>query len=210
MRKIAIFLLAAYAISVWAAPCFDDKSLAQLNTRQPAGSQGSQGSQGSLIYVWSPRMVLSAQHAASAQRQAQQLGLAFVPVHDAQLGEAEIQATRARLAHAPPAQHTVNAQLAASARALASSQSLCAPSLLERDALRHFPTAFVVPPGGPVHQHTIIGAMPEAAWAQSIAQRLHNGKHLLPIPVQSEMASPEQFQTSQPQPTQPQPNRTQP
>jgi hypothetical protein len=51
------------------------------------------------------------------------------------------------------------------------SQPLCAASLLERDALRHFPTAFVVQPSG-VHRHPIVGAMPDAAWASSIAQRL--------------------------------------
>jgi hypothetical protein len=129
-----------------------------------------------LVYVWSPRMVLSAQHAASVQRQAQLLGLAFVPVHDAQVGEAEIQAARSRLAHASPRPNAVPGQFAASAQVIAASQSLCAPSLLERDALRHFPTAFVVQPGGQVHPRAIIGAMPEAAWAQSIAQRLEPNK----------------------------------
>jgi hypothetical protein len=197
MRTAAIFLLAAYAISAWATPCFDDKSLLQLNGRQPPENQGNHGS---LVYIWSPRMVLSAQHAASAQRQAHQLGLAFVPVHDAQVGEAEIQATRSRLSHSPHAQHTMRAQLAASAQALANSQSLCSPSLLERDALRHFPTAFVAQSDGQVHQHAIIGAMPEAAWAQSIAQRLYGGNFVLPIPLQGDVASTKQAQSSRIQP----------
>jgi hypothetical protein len=114
-------------------------------------------------------MVLSAQHAASAQRQAHQQGLAFVPLHDAQVGDGEIRAALTQLADTTEPQHT------ASAQALASSQSLCASSLAARDALRHFPTAFVLQ-GGALHRHAIIGAMPEAAWAHSITQRLQGGE----------------------------------
>jgi hypothetical protein len=156
-QLVAIFLVATYVLPAWTTPCFDDKNLVQLRHQQP---------QGSLVYVWSPRMLLSAQHAASAQRQAQLRGLAFVPLHDIQLPESERQAALARM------RHTADPQLQASAHALAASQSLCAPSLLARDALRHFPTAFVVQPGGQLHRHALIGAMPETAWAHSLRQRL--------------------------------------
>jgi hypothetical protein len=130
---------------------------------------GLQQPQGALVYVWSPRMVLSAQHAASAQRQARQHGLAFVPLHDANVTDAEIQSALSQLARQG------DAVQAASAQALTSSQSLCAPSLQARDASRHFPTAFVVQ-GALVHRYPIVGAMPESAWAHSIAQRLQSSQ----------------------------------
>lgn len=159
-NMVAIFFVAFYAMNTVAMSCFDDKNLGFLSQQQP---------QGALVYVWSPRMVLSAQHAASAQRQARQQGLAFVPLHDAQVGYGEIQAALTKLASA------TEPQWVASAQALANSQSLCASELQARDALRHFPTAFVLQ-GGALHRHAIIGAMPETAWANSIAQRLHSGE----------------------------------
>ncbi|MGA8513682.1 MAG: hypothetical protein WB821_02780 [Burkholderiaceae bacterium] len=140
-------------------PCFDDKNLS-ASRAEPA--------QATLVYVWSPRMVLSAQHAASALRQAHQQGLAFVAVHDARVPGDELQAALARLASTPDAIWLPSVQ------ALSASQSLCAATLIARDALRHFPTAFVVQASGLVHRHAIVGAMPEAAWAHSIALRLRS------------------------------------
>ncbi len=184
MGKIgASILIAALATSAWAAACFDDKSLQTLDFSQE---------QGALLYVWSPRMVLSAQHAASAQRQAQRLGLRFVSLHDAGVPHAEVQAARQRLLGSGPhttgspnrpsstssadrtgvAKHAQNLTYRRSAEALGASQPLCAAGLLEHNALRHFPTAFVVQ-AGDVHRYPIIGAMPEAAWASSITQRLN-------------------------------------
>ena len=125
----------------------------------------AQPPQGALVYVWSPRMVLSAQHAASAQRQALAHGLLFVPLHDARVEDSEIASARAQLARQSDPQQV------ASARALLNSLSLCADSLALHDALRHFPTAFVAQ-GGLVHPRPIVGAMPETAWATSIVQRL--------------------------------------
>jgi hypothetical protein len=178
-KIVAACFIAALAISAWATTCFDDHSLHTLDLRQ---------TQGALLYVWSPHMVLSAQHAASAQRQAQLLGLRFVPLHDAGVPLAEVQAAGQRLrglglnaANSPGTAGSPHGSRVAkpgeeppytrSANALATSLPLCAASLLERDALRHFPTAFVVQPSG-VHRYPIIGAMPELAWASSIAQRL--------------------------------------
>jgi hypothetical protein len=152
VKIIAAISIAALATSAWATACFDDKNLQTLDFQQE---------QGALVYVWSPRMVLSMQHADSAQRQAQLQGLRFVPVHDAGVPQAEVQAAHQRLLGLG----------VDSANALVTSQPLCAIRLLERDALRHFPTAFVVQASG-VHRYPIIGAMPEAAWASSIAQRM--------------------------------------
>ncbi len=159
-RLFAIYFIAAYTSICWATACFDDENLAALDVQQP---------QGALVYIWSPRMVLSAQHAASAQRQALLHGLVFVPLHDGKVGAGEIQAALAHMAQRG------DAPLVASAQALATSQALCAASLQARDALRHFPTAFVVQ-SARVHRHPIVGAMPEPAWAHSIAQRLPGAK----------------------------------
>jgi hypothetical protein len=152
VKIIAAISIAAIATSALATACFDDNYLQALDAQQVPGA---------LLYVWSPRMVLSAQHAATAQRQAQQHGLRFVPLHDAGVPQEEVLAARQRL-------HNLGPQ---SAHALVDSQPLCAAILLERDALRHFPTAFVVQASG-VHRYPIIGAMPETAWAMSISQRL--------------------------------------
>jgi hypothetical protein len=151
-KIVAAFFIAALANFARAVACFDDKNLQTLDFQQ---------TQGALLYVWSPRMVLSMQHADSAKRQAQLHGLRFVPLHDARVPQAELVAARQRL----------QGLGLDSANALATSQALCSTSLLERDALRHFPTAFVVQASG-VHRYPIIGAMPEAAWASSIAQRV--------------------------------------
>lgn len=193
MVKIgAAILIAALATSAWASACFDDGKLQALDFGQQ---------QGALVYVWSPRMVLSAQHAASAQRQAGKHGLRFVPLHDASVPQAELDGARQRLlgedlltTKAPnsglPNKKVANKDVPnrdlpstgmphtgslseglLSAQALTSSQALCSAYLLEREALRHFPTAFVVQPSG-VHRFPIVGAMPEAAWAASLVQRL--------------------------------------
>ncbi len=169
LRKVVVgWCMATYAISGLAYSCFDNAKLAQISnvdTVDVAINSAQKYSQGSLLYVWSPRMVLSAQHAASAQRQAALQGLQFVALHDASVPEAELRAALGRL------QQSDQVQYVASAQALAQSQPLCAQVLLERDALRHFPTAFVQRPDG-LQRYAIIGAMPEAAWASSIAQRL--------------------------------------
>jgi hypothetical protein len=160
--------MAASAFSALAQTCFDDVKLVQasgVDTVDVGVNLAQSNWQGRLLYVWSPRMVLSAQYAASAQRQAVLQGLQFVALHDANVPEAELRAALGRL------QHSDQVQYATSAQALAQSQPLCAQTLLQRNALRHFPTAFVQRTDG-LHRHAIIGAMPEAAWASSIAQRL--------------------------------------
>jgi hypothetical protein len=153
-QLIASILIAACASFAWASECFDDKEMVLVQQETKA-----------LLYVWSPRMVLSAQHAASVQQQAREHGLRFVAVHDARVLADEVHAALRSMVHSG-----VTA-LINSASSLQKSEPLCANSLLERDALRHFPTAFVLLPSGP-HRHPIVGAMPPGAWAQSLEQRL--------------------------------------
>lgn len=139
--------------------CFSDLNLSQLQ------AQKSPETAGVLLYVWSPRMALSAQHAATAAQQAQAAGLGFVALHDAQVGDAELSAALVRMA-----QSGVSVQQS-SAGVLGLSTPLCAPALLERDAQRHFPTAWVQQRSG-LHPRPIVGAMPAQAWALSLQQRM--------------------------------------
>jgi hypothetical protein len=141
---VALLLGAISAYSMPASDCFDDENLKNTQREKP---------QGTLIYVWSPRMVYSAQQITVAERAAQSLGLGFTAVHDARVSPEDISA----------AIHTVNHA--------AGSLPLCAQKLLGSEALRHFPTAFVVTAQG-VHRHPIVGAMPASAWHSSIAERL--------------------------------------
>jgi hypothetical protein len=153
-QLIASFLIAACATFTWANECFDDKEMAlvQLETK-------------ALLYVWSPRMVLSAQHAASVQQQARAQSLRFVAMYDPRVPAEEVDAALRSMVRSG-----VTA-LINSAAVLQKSEPLCANTLLERDALRHFPTAFVLLSDGP-HRQPIVGAMPPEAWAQSLQQRL--------------------------------------
>lgn len=159
----ALVSIALYAHSARAGDCFSDESLLKLSAPQRPV----------LIYVWSPRMVYSVHNMALASRAAAISGMEFVVLHDARVPPHEI----AQLPW-PPA--TVQRIEIHADTDLATppfvpptdgSQALCAPTLLERDALRHFPTAFVITKRG-IHPHPIVGAMPLAAWQQSIAQRL--------------------------------------
>jgi hypothetical protein len=151
---IAIFSIAVCAPFAWAQACFDNQQLALVQQETKA-----------LLYVWSPRMVLSAHEAASVRQQARAQGLRFVPLHDAQVPGGEISAALKRMASSG------TAALVNSASSLKNSQALCASALLERDALRHFPTAFVLLHSG-LAQHALVGAMPASAWATGLRQRL--------------------------------------
>lgn len=110
-------------------------------------TQATAEQRGTLIYIWSPRMVYSVQNMAVASQAATASGLSFVALHDMRVPQTEL----------PPAQEA--------------SQALCSALLIQRDALRHFPSAFVVNASG-IHPHPIVGAMPWRAWVSSIHQRL--------------------------------------
>ena len=120
--------------------------------------------QGRLLYLWSPRMVLSVLHAAAVQQVARQQGLVWVAAADPRVPVDEWQAA---LAAAP----------AAAQMALRDSQPLCDVRLLaQAQTLRHFPTAWVYtfsPEAGWQVQGTpIVSAMPPAFWQEAVAERL--------------------------------------
>lgn len=160
---IFMSFMAFYSPDLRADACFDAQSLATL-PRQHAHN--------SLVYVWSPRMVLSAQHAADAQQQAALAGLRWVAVHDPRVPADEHWAGLAQLARTHPA----------SAQALEDSLPLCDAQLMARDALRHFPSAFIWRGGavdGSAASATpgwvgapIVGAMPAVFWAMALRERL--------------------------------------
>ncbi len=135
--------------ATWAAP--------QAAAEQPAAAQ--------LLYLWSPRMVLSLQHAAEVQAVAQALGLVWRVATDPRVPAAEIAAA---LAAAPP-----DAQAA-----LAASEPLCdAQVLAQGQSLRHFPTAWVyiwaAGQGSWQRQPVpIVSAMPPGFWRQAVQERL--------------------------------------
>jgi hypothetical protein len=147
----AIIFIVIQAINTPAIACFDDVKL-DTSTRSQ---------QGGLLYVWSPRMVLSATHAHLAADAAKAAGLKFVPLVDGRLPAAEWQSALRTLA---------NTQ-SKDAEALAASEPLCSPKLLEKDAYAHFPTAFVSK-SGEMHPNRLIGAMPAQFWALGIQERL--------------------------------------
>ena len=138
--------------------CFSDQDL--LNTHQ------------ALVYVWSPRMVLSALEAKNAAEQAKQLSYAFIPVVDGRLPVQEWQAALSRLQNLSPI----------SAQVLASSQTLCAAGLINNLAYRHFPTAYLIWQGKTAG-HPIVGAMPSEFWHMAIEQRQMQMQIASPAPL---------------------------
>jgi hypothetical protein len=157
-RSITRFLIAACAGFITGsgafAQCFDNESMQNM-------AQRSGNDTGTLIYVWSPRMVLSVTQAHLAQQAAQQLGLDFLPLLDSRISARE----RDQALQAAQRDH------AASTKILQGSQTLCASDLTNADALRHFPTAFVLTARG-THRLPIVGAMPQPAWQIIITERL--------------------------------------
>ena len=127
--------------------------------------------QKTLLYVWSPRMVLSVQHAGAVRRQAQSMGLRWLPMHDASIEASELQATLSSQNHGA---QRVNY------RALKDSQPLCNQAWAEEHhALRHFPSAYVIyRERGELRiaGEAIVGAMPLAYWRLALQQRLELAK----------------------------------
>jgi hypothetical protein len=167
MRKFITFLLIAlYAINTAASECLDDKNLSQLSAVNQRGT---------LIYVWSPHMVYSVQQMPLVARIAAASGLDFVAAHDSRVPQSELYRTKSnRVALQPDMAIKLEDEDLATPPSFPifdASRPLCAATLLKNEALRHFPTAFVVTAQG-VHRHAIVGAMPPSAWRISIAQRL--------------------------------------
>ncbi len=167
----ALFLIAACAVMMLARAqndaCFDDKNLQRLQIEAQQ--------RGTLIYVWSPRMVYSVHNAAIASRAAAAAGLDFVVLHDMRLPDQEMIGVR-EARQSMPASYNSNAlqemDLATPpfVSPLDNSRPLCSEELVRRDALRHFPTSYVINAHG-IHPHAIVGAMPWSAWGSSLEQR---------------------------------------
>jgi hypothetical protein len=147
----AIILIAVQAYIMPATACFNDISLEKTLQTQPQ----------SLLYVWSPRMALSATQARLAAESAKASGLQFIPLVDGRIPSDEWQTALRTLAKLQPADADV----------LANSQALCSPALIEKDAYAHFPTGFVAK-NGEIHPNRLIGAMPANFWQQGITERL--------------------------------------
>jgi hypothetical protein len=163
---IALFLGAFHAYSMPASDCFDDIKLANIQ---------AQSKRGAMVYVWSPRMVYSVEQMTIAARAAAVNGLDFVVVNDGRVPAKELLSLQSK-----PSFSQSGAEISITEHDLATppyfpltdeSVPLCAAELLNNEALRHFPTAFIVTTLG-VHRHPIVGAMPAGAWLSSIAQRL--------------------------------------
>lgn len=179
VSSFAILFIALHAGNTPANTCFDDNNLQHLKANQERGT---------LIYVWSPRMVYSVQNVTLAARAAAAGGLGLVVLHDMRVAAGEPPLALQSLHTHPddvgkrnststvqPDRFHVNADVDWATPPLVSpldaSRPLCAHQLIERDALRHFPTAFVIHHNG-IAEHAIVGAMPLSAWESSIAQRL--------------------------------------
>jgi hypothetical protein len=143
MKALAtLFLIAAGAINM-PARALNDACFDDQKLQELQAKH----SRGALIYIWSPRMVYSVQNMSSASQAASAAGLQFVALHDARIAENEL----------PSSQK--------------GSLVLCSAQLIRSEALRHFPTAFVITPRA-MATHPIVGAMPAGAWTSSIEQRL--------------------------------------
>ncbi len=151
------------ALSIFALPpalalCFSDADLAALTISASAAANTTATNStptSALLYVWSPRMVLSATEAADVAQLAQSQGLAFVPVHDARVSSQELADALQRLPHT----------------ALASSSALCSPRLIDLEATRHFPSSFVVI-RGQLDAVPLVGAMPKDQYQRGLRTRL--------------------------------------
>ena len=155
-RKIplfAILFIAIQAIITPAKACFNDENLQSLLKTSPH----------SLIYVWSPRMVLSVTQAHLAAEQASLLGMQFVPLVDGRISAAEWQSALKKAAE-------LNPSSANDVAVLSGSDALCAANLIDNDAYLHFPTAFVTQ-NGQIHPQKLVGAMPAHFWRIGITVR---------------------------------------
>lgn len=157
--------------------CFGEAQWLALQ-RSTAHPFGQGAADKVLLYVWSPRMVFSAVHAHEVQQEAQALGLRFVPVHDGRLPAEEVAQALAVLPQKlQKPQNLVPGSAAPQPHShlhphpLQTSVPLCAPSLVERDAYRHFPTAWVVQHGS-FHPVPLVSAMPPRFWRMGLLERL--------------------------------------
>lgn len=175
--KFAIVFIAVNIINTPAVACFDDENLSKL----------ALASHPALVYVWSPRMVLSVTQAHLAAEQARALGLRFVPLVDGRLPAPEWQGSLRQMATGTGGRASV----------LSASEPLCSARLIEKDAYVHFPTAFVLT-NGHLHPQKLIGAMPAQFWRKGIMTRLDASLSLARVSVQGAAQGPKPVPVSVP------------
>ena len=149
LQCFAFLLIAVCGPNTFAADCWTDDDLSALEKNHTRA----------VIYVWSPRMVLSVLHAADVASQAQLAGLLFIPVVDSRVPVEEWRQalqTAAILDVSKPGHHDV----------LPASLTLCAARLTDLDAYQHFPSVFMVH-SGQLQRAKWTGAMNAEVWANA-------------------------------------------
>lgn len=129
----------------------------QTHPRKSADSTDSFTDPCTMYYLWSPRMALSAQHAATALSAAQQVGMRYRIHHPADVSDAEISATLASLRPNHPR-----------SAALLHASTPLKPAQADGHVFSHYPTAWLQR-GGQVSS-TITGVMPEPYWNPALRQ----------------------------------------
>lgn len=129
----------------------------QPHPRNPADSTGSFAHPCTMYYLWSPRMALSAQHAATALSVAQQVGMRYRIHHPADISDAEISATLASLRPNYPR-----------SAALLHLSTPLKPAQAAGHVFSHYPTAWLQ--RGRQVSSTITGVMPKPYWHRSLRQ----------------------------------------
>lgn len=163
IRRVGVGVaLCLMAWHVMAAPRAADSCFSEADWQALQRSTARTGASGVLLYVWSPRMVLAAVHAHEVAQVAAEEGLQFVPVHDGRLPPAELQQALQALAQ--------RQQSLGQPDVLASTRAFCTPSLVQQDAYRHFPTAWLVQ-AGRHHPVPLVSAMPPEYWRLGIRLR---------------------------------------
>ena len=161
--RLALMLLTfAKSHSAFAAACWTDADLLALEETQA----------NAVVYVWSPRMVLSVLHADDVAKQARESGLRFVPIVDGRVPEAEWRLALSAIATKAPINQSGLGQ------SLQSTINACASRLTALDAYQHFPSVFLIR-SGRLQPEKWTGAMNSSTWADAFQQALK----LPPAPI---------------------------
>ena len=151
LRALFFLLIFGHLQNVFANNCWSDADLSALEKTQISA----------VIYIWSPRMVLSVLHADEVAKQASAAGLGFVPIVDGRVPDAEWQ----------QALQAVGVIKAGVGGSLKTTKPLCDGRLITLDAYQHFPSVFLVR-FGQLKAEKWTGAMNSSAWASAFNAEL--------------------------------------
>lgn len=129
----------------------------KVHTRKPADTPASFADRCTVYYLWSPRMALSAQHAATALSVAQQVGMRYQIHHPAGISDAEISATLASLRPNHPR-----------SAALLHVSTPLEPAQATGRVFSHYPTVWLQ--RGGQASSPVTGVMPEPYWSRALRQ----------------------------------------